>query len=240
VTQKRRISRLEASLAAKQKFYSWLKQAKLTGGFIPYWEKERTGPLLPPEWLIDEEARFLWHLVNDVNFVIWPYVDANYELRSLVHVALDGVLRQIARPDSSGVFVPVCPIPEFAARLGQYLCERFQVIWEEALSLLAAIEEISRTYLEGEDILFDDSRGAMDTATANLRETADMCSAIAQWLSLEAATFAVEAFSSQHPMVKAKVEQLVNVSRVEALPSTATRGQLIEALNCAWPDLLHN
>lgn len=111
MTQKTRISRLEASLGAKQKFYSWLKHAKSAGGFMPYWERERTGSLVPFEWLIDEEARFLWHLLNDVNFATWQYADANHDLPSLLHVALDGVLRQIARPDRSGIFVPCARFP---------------------------------------------------------------------------------------------------------------------------------
>ena len=239
MTQKGRISKLEAWLTAKQKFYSWLKEAKLAGGFIPYMEQARTGPLLPLEWLVDDEARFLWHLVIDVNIATLRYVDANYELRSLAHVALDGVLRQVARPHNSGIFVPVCPIPEFAARVGVYLCAMFQGIWEEAFSMQAAVEEISRTHLEGEDILFADLRGEMETAVATLRETAQMCGAIAEWLNLEAAIFGQQGFSSEHPLVKAKVEKLVNFSRVQALPSTATRGQLIAAFNLVWPDFTH-
>lgn len=97
------------------------------------------------------------------------------------------------------------PIPEPDTRVGGYLCAKFQVIWEEALSLRAGIDEISAIYLEGEDILFADSRAAIDAATDTLCTTAHMCGAIAQWLNLEAVTFAAEAFSSQHPVVQAKV-----------------------------------
>jgi len=78
-------------------------------------------------------------------------------------------VRQIARPDSSGIFVPVRPVPELAAHVGRYLCAKFQGIWEETLCLQAAMEKISQAYLEGEDILFADSRGAMDTATAAVK-----------------------------------------------------------------------
>ena len=239
MTQKARISKLEASLTAKQKLYSWLKHAKLSGGLIPYWKKELTGLMLPLEWLTDEEARFLWHLVIDANVEILRCMHANDELWRVVHLALDGVVRQIARPDSSGIFVPVRPIPELAAHVGRYLCATFQGIWEETLCLQAAMEKISQAYLEGEDILFADSRGAMDTATANFHDTAYMCGAIARWLNLEGVTFAAEAFSSQHPLVQAKVTRLANLSRVEALRCTATRGQLIQAIKGACPDLAH-
>ena len=73
-----RIQKLEASLAAKQKFLLWLEHAKAAGGFTSYWEGELKGPLVPFEWFADGEAYFLWHLVNDVNLAILKNAQADH------------------------------------------------------------------------------------------------------------------------------------------------------------------
>ncbi len=157
-----RIHRLEAALEAKEKFFLWLQHAKAKGGFVRYWEQELAGPLVPFEWFADEEAHFLCCLVNDVNFTILNSASTNQDLNVLAHCALDGVLRQISRPDQSGALVPVRPIPEIASRVGVYLWTKLRTLLEEALSIAAAIDEISETYLGGEDILFADSRGTIE------------------------------------------------------------------------------
>ena len=119
MTFKRRIQKLEASLEAKGKFLLWLEHAK-TGDWQSYWLEQLQKPLIPFEWFADEDAYFLWHLVNDVNLAILTKVQANSDLRTLVHCALYGLLRQVARTDDLGVFVPVCPITELSTHLGEY------------------------------------------------------------------------------------------------------------------------
>ena len=99
MTLETRIHKLETSLVAKAKFFLWLNRAKAAGGFVPYWEKELKGPLEPFEWFEDEEAYFLFHLVNDVNFTILNNALKNHGLRSFAHFALEGVVRRIGRPD---------------------------------------------------------------------------------------------------------------------------------------------
>ena len=120
---KGRIQRLEASLSANMKFLLWLEHAKRAGAWDSYWIEQLKRPLVPFEWFADEGAYFLWHLVNDVNLAILTNAQTNTDLRHLVHCALDGLLRQIARADDSGVFVPVRPITELANRLDEYLSE---------------------------------------------------------------------------------------------------------------------
>ncbi len=231
---KARLQKLEASLEAKKQLFLWLQHAKAAGGFVPYWEQELKGPLGPFEWLADEEVYFLWHLVNETNLEILKNAQVNHDLRSFAHCALDGILRQIARPNRSGVFVPARQIPELAERVGGYLYAKFRALLEESLSLAAAIDEVSETYLGGEDILFPDSRAALDAETSDLRKTADVFGPLAEWLKVEPIT--VDGFIPGH-LVDAKASQLVNFARAGALSRGGTRRQFIDALQQAWPEL---
>lgn len=231
-----RIQKLEASLEASKKFLLWLHDAKAAGGFILYWEREIRGPLVPLEWFADEEAYFLWHLVNDVNFRIWKDAQANRDLRTFAHCALDGVLRRIARPDDSGILVPVRPIPELTERQGRYLWDKFKALLAEALSLVAAIREISEAYLGGEDLLFVDTRAELETEVSNLRKTAEIFGPLATWLDVEPIT--AEDLTLEHPMVDANAAQLVNFSQADALASRGTRQQFIDALQQLCPELV--
>jgi hypothetical protein len=106
-----RIDKLEASLAAKEKFSLWLHRAKAAGGFVPYWETELKGPLAPLEWFENEEAYFLFRLVNDVNLTILKSASTNQDLRFFCplrvgwNAAADLPARQVGRlcagsPDS--------------------------------------------------------------------------------------------------------------------------------------------
>ncbi len=129
MTSKRRIVKIEASLDGKTKFLLWLHRAKAAGGFEAYWEKELKGPLVPFEWFDDEGAFLLFRLVNDVNFTILKSAETNRNLRSLAHCALDGVVRQISRPDEWGALLPNCPIPEIATLAGMYVCANSKRFW---------------------------------------------------------------------------------------------------------------
>ncbi len=236
MTSKRRVHRLEASLDAKKKFFLWLHRVKAAGGYVAYWELELKGPLVPFEWFEDEGAHFLFRLVNDVNLTILKNADTNQDLRTLAHCAMDGVVRRICRPDQSGVLVPDCPIPEVATRAGMYVCTKFKTLLEETLSLASAIHVISETHLGGEDILFADTRAALEVESANLRVTADMCGHLAAWLNGE--PIAVDGFTSGHPMVDAKVNEIVHISRAEALASCSDLRKFKEALQEAFPELV--
>jgi hypothetical protein len=231
-----RIHKLEGSLAAKEKFLLWLHHAKAAGGFVAYWEKELKGPMVPFEWFEDEEAYFLFRLVNDLNFTILNNATKNQDLRSLAHCALDGIVRQISRPDQFGALVPVRPIPEIATRAGIYLCAKFRTLLEEAELTEAAIEVLSKTYLGGEDILFPDSRAILDAETSNLRVTAEIYELLAKWLDLE--PIAIEAFTLDHLMVDAKANQILYISRAEALACSSDRRKFLDALQRAFPELV--
>ena len=169
-----RIDKLEASLPAKEKFSLWLHRAKAAGRFVPYWEGELAGPLASLEWFEDEEAHFLFVLVNEVNFDVLNNASKYQDLHAFAGCALDGMFRRICRLNRSGVFVPVHPIPEMAARAGRLLCARFRSLLEETELMAAAIGLISETYLGGEDILFTDIRAIFDTEVSKLRTTADV------------------------------------------------------------------
>ena len=233
---KGRLQKLEASLEAKQKFVLWLRDAKAVGGWVSYWEGELGGPLVALKWFEDEEAYFLWHLVNDANLMILKDAHANHDLRSFAHCALDGVLRQIARPNPSGVFEPERPITEPAGHVGEYLYAKLKTLLDQALSLASAVDDISEAYLDGEDILFTDTRAILDAEISNLRKTADVFEPLAAWLNLEPIT--AEGFTTDHPKVVAKVVELTELSRAQALVQSSDRRQFIEALHRAVPELV--
>ena len=236
MTLEARIHKLETSLAAKEKFSLWLHRAKAAGGFVPYWEKELRGPLVPFEWFEDEEAYFLFRLVNDVNFTILNNASKNQDLRSFAHCALDGVVRRIGRPDQSGALVPVHPIPDIATLVGKYVCAKFKSLLEETLLMASAIDVISETYLGGEDILFPDTRAMLNTEVSNLRTTADIYDPLTDWLDIEPLT--LKELAPGSPIVHAKADQIVLLSRAEALVGCSDLRKFKDALQRAFPELV--
>lgn len=230
-----RIHRLEKSLTSREKFSLWLRRAKAAGGLVPYWEKELKGPLVQFEWFEDEEAYLLFRLVNDVNLMIFKNASTNQDLRTLAPCALDGILRRIARPDESGIFVPVHPIPALAARVGKYLCAKFRSLLEETELMAASIGVISDTCLGGEDILFSDARATFDTEVSNLRATADVYDPLADWPEIE--PLKPKELAPGSSIVDAKANQIVNLSRAEALVSSSDLRKFKDALQIAFPEL---
>lgn len=236
MTSKRRIDKLESSLAAKKKFFLWLHRAKAAGGFVPYWEQELKGPLAPPNWFEDEEAFLLFRLVNDVNLAILKNADTNRDLRLFAHFALDGMLRRICRLDKSGVFVPVHPIPENAALVGKRLCAKFRTLPKEAELMASAIDVISETYLGGEDILFHDIRATLDAEISNLRTTADVYDPLTDWLDIE--PMKPRELAPGSPIFDAKANQIAQISRAEALVGSSDLRKFKDALQRAFPELV--
>jgi hypothetical protein len=234
VTLEGRIDKLEASLAAKEKFALWLHRAKAAGGFLPYWERELKGSLAPFEWFEDEEAYLLFRLVNDVNFTILNNASKNQDLRSLAHCALDGVVRRIGRPDQSGALAPVHPIPDIAMRVGKFVCAKFKSLLEETLIMASAIDVISETYLGGEDMLFPDTRAMLNAEVSNLRTTADVYDPLTDWLDIEPLKFKEPAPGS--PIVDAKANQIVLISRADALVFSSDLRKFKDALQQAFPE----
>jgi len=100
-----------------------------------------SGPMVTLEWLADDEAYFLFLLLNDVNLEILKNDKANTDLHSFAHCALDGIVRQIARPNDSGIPVPVQSIPDLAKGTGRFLYTKFKELFSDALLLTAAIDE---------------------------------------------------------------------------------------------------
>jgi hypothetical protein len=234
VTLETRIQRLEASLAAREKFSLWLHRAKAAGGFVPYWERELKGLLAPLEWFEDEEAYFLFRLVNDVNFTILNNASKNQDLRSLAHCALDGILRRLCRLNKSSVFVPVHPIPEDATLVAKKLCAKFKLLLEETELMASAIDVISETYLGGEDILFSDIRATLDAEVSNLRTTADVFDPLADWLHIKPLT--LNGLGPDSSIVHAKIDSVVHLSRAEALIGCSDLRKFKDALQRAFPD----
>ncbi len=237
MTFKGRIAKIETSLEAKKKVLLWLQRAKAAGGWMSYQVQQLKGPLVLNDWLADADAYFLWHLVIDVNSTILSSAHANRDLHALLLIALTGVVWQVGESSRSGTYQPARPFPEIAETVGKYVCAKFKKVLEEELSLAAAIIEISKTYLDGEDVLFPDSRAALDAEISKLRETAVICNALANWLDAE--PVAVECLTSGHQMVDAKVRYLVNIARAEALPrNLENHWAFIGALEQACPGLL--
>ena len=203
---------------------------------MPYWEKELRGPLVPFEWFEDEEAYFLFRLVNDVNFTILNNASKNQDLRSFAHFALDGVVRRIGRPDQSGALAPVHPIPDIATRVGKFVCAKFKSLWEETLLMASAIDVISETYLGGEDILFPDTRAMLNAEVSNLRTTADVYDPLTDWLDIEPLKLKEPAPGS--PIVHAKADHVVHLSRAEALIGCSDLRKFKDALQRAFPELV--
>lgn len=234
MTLEGRIHRLEASLPAKEKFFLWLHRAKAAGGIVPYWEMELKGPMVPFDWLEDEEAFLLFHFVNDLNSTILRNASKNQDLRIFAHCALDGTLRRICRLDESGVFVPVHPIPELATRVGKYVCAKFKSLLEETELMASAIDVISETYLGDEDILFSDIRDILDGEVTNLRTTADVYAPLTYWLKIEPLT--LKGLAPDSPIVHAKVDSIIQLSRAEALVGCSDLRKFKDALQRAFPE----
>ena len=223
---KTRMKKLEQSLEAKQKFFLRFQSAKATGGFLAHWTQEMKGPLVPFDWLADSEASFLYHLVNDMNFMILKAAPINRNLCWFAQAALHGVLLQSARP----------PIDELVERVGGRLYADFRELLEEALSLAGAIDVITENYLDGQDGLFADTRAELEAETGNLRKVASTYWPLAAWLNVEPIT--VEGFAPGHPKVDAKAAELANYSIAHALACGGTLGEFLAALQQVSLDLL--
>jgi hypothetical protein len=208
---------------------------KRQAGFVAYWEREIKGLLLPFKWFADDEAHFLWRLVNDVNFAILKDAQTNRDLRCFAHCALDGLLRQIARPDSSGVLLPAGPIAEVPERVGRYFLHKFKTLMEETLLLAAAVDDLSQTHLNGEDILFADTRSELLDQISQLRVTAQLYEPLAAWLNVEPVE--VEGFALGHARVGAKAAEIADFSRAAALTVSGDGRQFKRALQQLCPEL---
>src|SRR5262249_18622038 len=172
-----------------------------------------SGPMVTLEWLADDEAYFLFLLLNDVNLEILKNDKANTDLHSFAHCALDGIVRQIARPNDSGIPVPVQSIPDLAKGTGRFLYTKFKELFSDALLLTAAIDELSEIYFGGEDVLFDDSRAILDGLNSNLRKTVEIYAPMALWLDLEPVT--IETLKLNYAVLDAKATALAEFSRAE-------------------------
>jgi hypothetical protein len=236
MTLKGRLQKVEEALDANKKFFLWLDHAKAAGGFVTYWERELKGPLVSFKWFGDEEAYFLWRLVNDVNIAIWNDAQSNRALRSFAHCALDGLLRQIARPDPSGVLVPAGSITEVPERVSRYFLHKFKTLIEETLLLAAAVDDLSQTYLNGGDVLFADSRCELLDQISQLRVTAHLYEPLAAWLNVEPVE--VAGFPPGHARVGIKAAEIANFSRAAALAVSGSGRQFKHALQQFCPELM--
>lgn len=83
-------------------------------------------------------------------------------------------------------------------------------------------------------MLFADTRADLNLQTADLRTTAKVFESLTTMLSMRAIT--AEGYISGHPKVTAKVAQLVNFSRADALACRGIHRQFIDALQQVWPE----
>jgi len=234
MTLKGRLQKVEEALDANKKFLLWLDHAKAVGGFVSYWERELKGPLVPFKWFGDEEAYFLWRLVNDVNIAILNDAQTNHDLRRVLHCALDGVLRQITQPDESGRLVPVLPAPEVTKLVGEFLYGQFKTIFEEALLLAAALDELSQTHLDGKDLLFVDTHSELVRHISQLRATAQLYAPLAAWLKVK--PMEVHDFPPGHARVGAKAVEMADFSKAAALTVSGDGRQFKGALHQFCPE----
>jgi hypothetical protein len=209
---------------------------KAAGGFVAYWEREIKGPLVPFKWFADEDAHFLWHLVNDVNFAILKDAQTNRDLRCFAHCALDGLLRQIARPDSSSVLLPAGPIDDVTERIGRYFLDKFKTLIEEAPLLAAALDDLSQTHLDGKDLLFVDTRSELVHQISQLRATAQLYAPLAAWLKVELVE--VDGFPPGHARVAAKAVEMADFSKAAAVTVSGDGRQFKHALQRFCPELV--
>jgi hypothetical protein len=93
---------------------------------------------------------------------------------------------------------------------------------------------ISETYLGGEDILFPDTRAMLNAEVSNLRTTADVYDPLTDWLDIEPLKLKEPAVGS--PIVDAKANQIVLISRAEALITCSDLRKFKDALQRAFPD----
>ncbi len=100
---------------------------------------------------------------------------------------------------------------------------------------MSAIGVISETQFGGEDILFADTRAVLEAETANLQVTTEICRHLAVWLNAE--PIVADEFTPGHPMVDAKAQEIVRISRAEALVSSSDLRRFKEALQAASPAL---
>src|SRR5438128_4724991 len=107
--------------------------------------------------------------------------------------------------------VPARPITELAQRLGEFLWDKLRALLEESLSLAAAIDDLSEIYLEGKDVLFEDTRSELDARISDLRQTAELFRPLAAWLKME--PIMSEGFTADDPVVDARTSKLVNFAR---------------------------
>jgi len=143
-------------------------------------------------------------------------------------------VRQIGRPDQSGALVPVCPIPEIATLVGKYLCAKFKSLLAETVLMASAIDVISGTYLGGDDILFSDSRAALNAEVSNLRATADVFDPLTDWLHIEPLT--LNELVPDSSIVHAKVDSVLHMARAEALIGCSDLRKFKDALQRAFPE----
>ena len=213
-----RLKKLEGKLDSRKRTLLWLEQAKSAGGYVGYWKETLRRPFFPHDWM-DDEAFFLYLLINDVNVYVLQNAQSNSEC--LWFAA--GMIRQFITAH------------KLTARDSQILNEwrtHYGRMLAETLAFKAATEVFTTFYCEEHDILFPDTRAELDDAAAKLREIADIFNGLASELGV--APLEVEGFSEGHPAVDEKVEQFVRAARAEVL---ANAGAVTAGVQQLCPEL---
>ena len=126
------------------------------------------------------------------------------------------------------------PAPKVTKLVGEFLYGQFKTIFEEALSLAGAIDELSQTYLGGEDLLFVDTRRELAEQISQLRATGQLYAPLAAWLKVK--PMEVHDFPPGHARVGAKAVEMADFSKAAALTVSGDGRQFKGALHQFCPE----
>ncbi len=106
---------------------------------------------------------------------------------------------------------------------------------EKVVIMASPVQRLSETHLSGEDTLFLDTRATLDAEFSNLLVAADVFDPITDWPHIE--TLKLKELDPGSPIVRAKVNELVHISRAEALAYCSDLRRFKESLQGAFPAL---
>jgi hypothetical protein len=149
-----RLRKLEDSLATKERALFWLETAKAEGGFIRYSERHYTQKA-DTAWISNQEAFFFYDLVCKLNIAVLDYKVARLPQLRWLHVAL---LQSL----------------ELCARTGQAdevhaIRSEFVEMMDDTRAFKAAAAEISDTFFDGHQVLFDDTMSDLESTISRFR-----------------------------------------------------------------------
>ena len=144
----------------------WLENAKAEGGFIRYTERLYT-QTEDNAWISNQEAFFLYDLVWTLNIAVLDYKVARLPQLRWVHVAL---LQSLEMRDGIGQGDEIITLmrTELAATM------------DDTRAFQEAVAEISDTYFDGHQVLFEDTMSDLESIMDRFRQIATDYNHLAQ------------------------------------------------------------